>query len=109
MESVVKVRVVRRVFSQNLVDERGVPPGPLEQYRKFPILSRSLVMTNATELEIFNTVPVVLVVLPVHPLSFVRKHGAPLLLLSSGPDGSPRSSTKFCEKTRRTTLTLSYS
>eukprot|EP00116_Pleurobrachia_bachei_P001633 sb/3461895/ len=26
--------------------------------------------------------------------------------LSSGPDGTPRSSTKFCEKTRRTTLTL---
>ena len=41
----VKVRVVHRVFSQNLVDERGVPSGPLERYRKFPILSRSLVMT----------------------------------------------------------------
>eukprot|EP00116_Pleurobrachia_bachei_P008704 sb/3468966/ len=41
----IKVRVVHRVFSQNLVDERGVPPGPLERYRKFPILSRSLVMT----------------------------------------------------------------
>eukprot|EP00116_Pleurobrachia_bachei_P003742 sb/3464004/ len=40
-----KVRVARRVFSQNLVDERGVPPGPLDRYRKFPILSRSLVMT----------------------------------------------------------------
>eukprot|EP00116_Pleurobrachia_bachei_P014757 sb/3475019/ len=40
-----RLRVVRRVFSQNLVDERGVPPGPLERYRKFPILSRSLVMT----------------------------------------------------------------
>eukprot|EP00116_Pleurobrachia_bachei_P008811 sb/3469073/ len=32
-------------FSQNLMDERGVPSGPLEWYRKFPILSRSLVMT----------------------------------------------------------------
>eukprot|EP00116_Pleurobrachia_bachei_P003403 sb/3463665/ len=42
---VVKVRVVRRVFSQNLVYERGVPSGPLERFRKFPILSRSLVMT----------------------------------------------------------------
>eukprot|EP00116_Pleurobrachia_bachei_P012154 sb/3472416/ len=40
-----KVRVVRRVFLQNLVDEWGVPPGPLVRYRKFPILSRSLVMT----------------------------------------------------------------
>eukprot|EP00116_Pleurobrachia_bachei_P005835 sb/3466097/ len=39
------VRVARRVFSQNLVDERGVPPGPLVRYRKFPILSRSLFMT----------------------------------------------------------------
>eukprot|EP00116_Pleurobrachia_bachei_P014897 sb/3475159/ len=39
------LRVARRVFSQNLVDERGVPPEPLERYRKFPILLRSLVMT----------------------------------------------------------------
>eukprot|EP00116_Pleurobrachia_bachei_P018077 sb/3478339/ len=38
------LRVACRVFSQNLVDERGVPPGPLVRYRKFPILSRSLVM-----------------------------------------------------------------
>ena len=45
LPGMVKVRVARRVFSQNLVDERGVPPGPLERYRKFPILSRSLVMT----------------------------------------------------------------
>eukprot|EP00116_Pleurobrachia_bachei_P007079 sb/3467341/ len=37
LEITLKVRVVRRVFSQNLVDERGVPPGPF--------LSRSLVMT----------------------------------------------------------------
>eukprot|EP00116_Pleurobrachia_bachei_P000606 sb/3460868/ len=41
-----KVRVAHRVFSQNLVDERGVPSGPLVRYRKFPILSRSLVMTK---------------------------------------------------------------
>eukprot|EP00116_Pleurobrachia_bachei_P014997 sb/3475259/ len=38
-------RVARRVFLQNLVDERGVPPGPLVRL-KFPILSRSLVMTK---------------------------------------------------------------
>eukprot|EP00116_Pleurobrachia_bachei_P019322 sb/3479584/ len=36
-----KVRVVHRVFSQNLVDERGVPSRPLERFRKFPILERA--------------------------------------------------------------------
>eukprot|EP00116_Pleurobrachia_bachei_P014231 sb/3474493/ len=39
-------------------------------------------------------------------------HNAPIFLIgnyryrSSGPDGTPRSSTKFCEKTRRATLSL---
>eukprot|EP00116_Pleurobrachia_bachei_P015485 sb/3475747/ len=51
---VFKLRVARRVFSQNLVDEQGVPPGPLERYQKFPILSRSLVMTNFVKVEIMN-------------------------------------------------------
>eukprot|EP00116_Pleurobrachia_bachei_P003760 sb/3464022/ len=72
-----KVRLARRVFSQNLVDERGVPSGPLERYRKFPILSRSLVMTIGN-----------------------------LRYRTNGPGDTPRSSTKFCEKTRRATLTL---
>ena len=30
---------------------------------------------NETELEIFDAVAMVLMVLPVHPLSFVRKYG----------------------------------
>eukprot|EP00116_Pleurobrachia_bachei_P017634 sb/3477896/ len=33
VRSSVKVRVACRVFSQNLVDERRVPSGPLERYR----------------------------------------------------------------------------
>ena len=37
-------------------------------------------LINETELEIFDAVAMVLVVLPVHPLSFVRKYGEPLLL-----------------------------
>ena len=40
-----KIRVAHRVFLQNLVDGRGEPSGPLLRYRKFGILSRSLVMT----------------------------------------------------------------
>ena len=35
---------------------------------------------NETEFEIFDTVAMVLMVLLVHPPSFVRKHGVPLLL-----------------------------
>ena len=35
---------------------------------------------NEKEFEIFDTVAMVLMVLPVHPARFVRKHGVPLLL-----------------------------
>eukprot|EP00116_Pleurobrachia_bachei_P002603 sb/3462865/ len=107
----VKVRVVRRVFSQNLVDERGVPSGPLERYRKFPILSRSLVMTQGRDTKIWypgyfltlNTMQASISIQnePIFRIGNFR-------YLSSGPDGTPRSSTKFCEKTRRATLTLTF-
>ena len=35
---------------------------------------------NETELEIFYALAMVLMVLPVHPLSFVKKYGGPILL-----------------------------
>ena len=38
---------------------------------------------NETEFEIFDTVAMVLMVLPVHPPSFVRKNG--VLLYFNGP------------------------
>eukprot|EP00116_Pleurobrachia_bachei_P006049 sb/3466311/ len=44
---------------------------------------------NATELESFDTLPMVLMVVPVHPLSFVRKHGHEQLLDLEGPARSP--------------------
>eukprot|EP00116_Pleurobrachia_bachei_P001107 sb/3461369/ len=91
-----KVRVVRRVFSQNLVDERGVPPGPLERYRKFPISFISY-DSKFLKVEIMNIYYVI---------TNERDRIGNFRYRSSGPGGTPRSSTKFCEKTRRTTLTL---
>eukprot|EP00116_Pleurobrachia_bachei_P007772 sb/3468034/ len=135
--------VVHRVFSQNLVDERGVPPGPLERYRKFTILSPisydvicslfKLSQICSTEKSvrfglkwmlascsasknsrgrdtkiwypgIFLTLNTMQASISIQKEQIFQIRN--YRYLSSGPGGTPRSSTKFCEKTRHTTLTL---